>query len=107
VKTKRPGAIDDLIEAGPAAHEAVRKALTELPDNVNTRYTREHLSKALEGTDRLAPKAELRRLRAIEVLEWIGTAEARELIEPLAKGPAGSIVTRHAKAALARLAPPK
>lgn len=107
VKSKRPHALDDLIEAGPAAHEAVRKAIADLPDNISTRYTREHLSKALEGTDRIATKAELRRLRVIEVLEWIGTAEARELIEPLAKGPADNIVTRHAKAALARLAPPK
>ena len=45
----------------------------------------------------------LRALRAIEVLERIGTAEARRALEALSQGAAESQRTREAKAALARL----
>jgi hypothetical protein len=41
-------------------------------------------------------------LRALEVLEWIGTARARELVEKLAKGDEGASVTVDAKRSLKR-----
>jgi hypothetical protein len=45
----------------------------------------------------------LRRLRGVQVLEEIGTAEARRLLERLARGEAPAILTRQARAALERL----
>ena len=41
-------------------------------------------------------------LRALEVLEWIGTAKAKELTEKLAKGPEGMSSTEDAKRSLNR-----
>jgi RNA polymerase sigma factor (sigma-70 family) len=52
----------------------------------------------------LRPGDELRRLRAIFVLEWIGTPVARRLLEALAKGDKAARQTTAAKAALRRLA---
>jgi hypothetical protein len=82
------------------------------------RYLREELGRAedLEASSRLerllnddgpdpvahAP-AVLRQLRALEVLERIGTLEARALLANLAMGGEGAALTEHAKAALARL----
>jgi hypothetical protein len=43
-------------------------------------------------------------VRAVEVLELIGSDEARRLLRELAKGPAEARQTQEAKAALARLA---
>lgn len=48
----------------------------------------------------------LRQIRAVEILEYIGTPEARKLLEELAGGTDGARVTRQAKAALQRLARP-
>src|SRR5262249_13528840 len=45
----------------------------------------------------------LRGLRAIETLEQIGTPAARQLLEKLAGGAAGAMLTREAHAALTRL----
>ncbi len=55
----------------------------------------------LEGS--VPPADQLRVLRAIEALEWIGTPEARELLLKLSKGAAGCRQTQEAKASLARL----
>ena len=46
---------------------------------------------------------ELRELRAIDVLQWIGSAEAKELLAALASGAAGSPITFAAEAAIRRL----
>jgi WD40 repeat protein len=45
---------------------------------------------------------DLRRRRAVEVLEGLGTPEARRLLEELAKGAPGAALTREADAALRR-----
>lgn len=45
-------------------------------------------------------------LRALEVLEWIGTAEAKELVENLAKGAEGVPLTEEARRSLKRWKPP-
>jgi hypothetical protein len=42
----------------------------------------------------------LRRLRAVQVLEEAGTAEARQVLQTLADGAAGDRFTSEAKAAL-------
>jgi hypothetical protein len=45
----------------------------------------------------------LRSLRAIEVLEWIGGAEAYQVLEALSVGMPSARMTREAKGALERL----
>jgi hypothetical protein len=46
----------------------------------------------------------LQRLRAVQVLERIGSPEARQILEALAKGAPGARETREAQASLSRLA---
>jgi hypothetical protein len=48
--------------------------------------------------------AQRRNLRAVEALEYIGTAEAQQILTTLAKGAPGARLTREAQAALDRLA---
>jgi dipeptidyl aminopeptidase/acylaminoacyl peptidase len=50
-----------------------------------------------------APAERLRTLRAVEVLEMIGTAEARHVLRNLARGAARDLLTEQARAALERL----
>jgi hypothetical protein len=45
----------------------------------------------------------LQRLRAIQVLEWIGSEPAREILEHLTRGPRNETATYDAMAALARI----
>ena len=45
----------------------------------------------------------LRALRAVMVLEQIGTPEARQLLEKLSKGAEGALLTEDAKAAVRRM----
>jgi hypothetical protein len=56
--------------------------------------------------ERPYPRDELRRCRAVLVLEWIGSAPARRLLEKLASGTAPVAHVRAARDALARLSRP-
>jgi hypothetical protein len=51
----------------------------------------------------LTDRDKLRGLRAVEVLELLGTPEAAEILHALAGGADGAYVTREAKAALKRM----
>ena len=42
-------------------------------------------------------------LRSLEVLEWIGSYEARQVLESIAKGASGAQLTREAEASVRRL----
>jgi hypothetical protein len=65
---------------------------------------RQRLRKVLATSDRWElPPEEVRSLRAIEVLERIGTPAARDALKKLATGPTDAWVTRDATAALERL----
>jgi WD40 repeat protein len=75
------------LEAGPSAD--VRQCVEQLLDKLGGFVTRPE---------------QVRALRAVEVLEHLGSAEAKEVLRELAKGTADARLTREAKAALDRLA---
>jgi hypothetical protein len=66
---------------------------------------RRRIELLLEKHDRatLAPER-VREVRALEILEQVGTPEARELLEKLTKGASEARLTREAKASVERLA---
>jgi hypothetical protein len=64
------------------------------------RRAEELLSKLDSGT---GTPDQVRRTRAVEVLEIIGTPEARQIIEELTKATAEARLAREARAALLRL----
>jgi len=91
----REKAARELAEFGESAVPAVRERLERpLPAEVRQR--------AAAFLDRFDP-AELWPLRAVELVEGIGTPAAIELLVELAKGPAGAPLTWDAAAALGRL----
>jgi hypothetical protein len=98
---KREAAVRELIRLGERAEGVLRRALANRPSLEVRRRIEDILSK-LEPSP--PPEETLRLLRAIEVLEHIGTAEARRCLDVMAKGAEGARPTREAKAALRRLA---
>jgi hypothetical protein len=97
--TVREAASQELEKRGASAEPALRKALEKHP-SAEARQRLESLLKKLES-----PSAEqLRDLRALQVLEYVDTPEARQVLETLAKGAPGARLTREAKASLERLA---
>jgi WD40 repeat protein len=81
--------------AEPAMRDALREDISE--------EKRRRLEKLLDITLIVRTPEKLRQLRALEVLEQIGTPEARQLLVKLSKGVAEARLTRDAKAALQRL----
>jgi WD40 repeat protein len=81
-----------------------RPALQELLDRTQSPEVkrRVQLLLARKADSRFSPE-DLQRMRAVEVLEHIGTAEARRLLEALAKGAEEAPLTLDARAALRRL----
>jgi WD40 repeat protein len=77
-------------------------ALAEALPRATNLEARRRIERLLEATQAATP-GRLRELRALEVLEQIGTAEARQVLETLAGGTAASRLTREAEAALGRL----
>ena len=78
----------------------MRQALKD-SESLEMKRRLENLLKQLERYE-LPPEA-LRELRAVEALEHIATAPARQLLDTLAKGAADARLTQEAKSALARL----
>jgi hypothetical protein len=86
-----------------SAEPALRRLLTG-PATAEARARAERLLDRLEA-DRATPTPQrLRALRAVEALERIGSAEARKLLEELARGADGAELTVDARAAMGRLA---
>jgi hypothetical protein len=89
-----------LEKIGSRAEGALRKVAKASPSAEVTRRVAELLQKIEKGA---ASGEQLRESRAVEVLEWIGTPDAKKLLEGLAKGAPDAALTREAKASLERL----
>jgi hypothetical protein len=99
--TRRQGATAKLKELGPAAIPALLQALHTTPSPEQSKRIEKLLAEL-----RVPPPLtanELRKLRAVTVLERIANPEARRLLADLAKGVEAARLTRVAMAALGRL----
>jgi hypothetical protein len=98
----RAAAFKDLAALGGYAEGSLRQALEKKPNLEKHRRLEELLARL---RDERAANEHLRALRGVEVLEMIGTAEARKVVERLATGAPEAELTRVAKAALGRMKP--
>jgi hypothetical protein len=96
----RRQAQSDLEGLGELAEPALRQALAGDPP-LDLRQRLERLLDRLSG--QVPPAGQLRDLRAVELLELLGSSEARQLIEVLAGGAPEARLTREARSALRRL----
>ncbi|HEV3256788.1 MAG TPA: hypothetical protein VG013_07915 [Gemmataceae bacterium] len=97
----RESAVEQLAKLDRAAEPAIRQALARRP-SPEVRRRLESLLTNLRAS--LVTNAEgLRGTRAVAVLERIGSAEARKVLESLARGTPAANLTQDAKAALERL----
>jgi hypothetical protein len=97
----REQASAELQRLGEQAEPALRKAMAAKPSLEASR----RLRALLDRVERRTPSAEqLHALRAVEVLEHIGSPEAQRVLQTLAEGAPEAMLTREAKAALVRLA---
>ncbi|MGE3808116.1 MAG: hypothetical protein AB7K24_25930 [Gemmataceae bacterium] len=95
----RERATEELEKLARLAAPRLEKALAGQPPL----EVRRRLERLLARLDKLDHGPEvLRALRAIEVLERLGTAQARQLLEELSRGAAGAILTQDARRALHR-----
>jgi hypothetical protein len=90
----------ELVRLGPRAEHAIRLALKSKPD-LELALRLEALLERLQGS--LLPPEALRNTRAVQVLEQIGTPNARKVLERLARGAAEARLTRDVRRALGRL----
>ncbi len=96
----RTKATEELEKIVDGAEPALRKKLAEKP----SLERRQRIQQVLSRLEPSASGERLRALRAIQVLEYMGTPEAREHLRVLANGLPEARLTREAKAALLRLA---
>jgi RNA polymerase sigma factor (sigma-70 family) len=97
----REKAAAELDKLGELARPALEEALKKRPSVEARRLIVELLGRIKPGGT--LPAEDLRRVRAVEVLEGIATPEAKRVLEELAKGAPGAALTRDAAAALRRL----
>jgi WD40 repeat protein len=96
----RRQAESDLEGLGELAEAALRQALADGPPL----DLRKRLERLLENLSVPVHRAgQLRDLRAVELLELIGSAEARQMLDALAGGMRGARLTREAAGAMQRL----
>ena len=99
----RAAAREGLVRIGPAVRPYARRAIETRPSPEAEGSLKAILREV--STPRIQDFSELRHVRAIRVLERIGIASARQILEKLAHGAPEARDTRHAAAALRRLAP--
>jgi hypothetical protein len=92
-------ATEELEKIVDGAEPVLRKKLAAKP----SLEMKQRINQVLSKLEPSASAERLRTLRAIQVLEYAGTAGAREHLRALAEGVAGARLTREAKAALERL----
>jgi RNA polymerase sigma factor (sigma-70 family) len=97
--SQRERATHELEECGDRALPALDRFLASKP-SAEARQRAERILAKIRA--RPATGQAARSLRALEALEWIGTAKARELVEKLAKGAEGVSFTLEAKRSLKR-----
>jgi WD40 repeat protein len=97
----RQKASQALEEIGSQAADKLRRALKAGASAETARRVQEVLDKL----EQKGPKSsdDVRSVRAVEVLERIGTAEARQVLQALTQGAPGARLTQEAQAALKRL----
>jgi WD40 repeat protein len=101
--TVREQATVDLGDLGELARPAIEKALKGKPGV----EARRRLEDVLRASRSLASsRRDLQAWRTIEVLERIGSSEAKEVLRTLARGAAEARVSREAQACLERLSHP-
>jgi WD40 repeat protein len=98
---RRSLATQELTKLGDLAGPALEGLLQRVTD-LETRKRAQRLLAGL-SSPRARSAEELRALRAVEVLERVGTPEAREALRSLGRGAPGARLTREALAALGRL----
>jgi RNA polymerase sigma factor (sigma-70 family) len=96
----RRQAQSDLEGLGELAEPALRKALAGDP-SLEMRQRVERLLDNLSG--RAPPAGQLRELRTVELLELMGSSDARHLLQALAGGAPEARLTREARSAVRRL----
>jgi WD40 repeat protein len=97
---KREAASEKLGKLGPAVEPALREALGKAP----SAEARRRINDLLEGLAKSElPPEEVRRVRGIQVLERIGSTEARRVLQKLGQGEPHARLTREAQRALKRL----
>src|SRR5262249_19836393 len=96
----REQATRQLREIGDLAEPALRAILADKP-SPELRGRAEGL---LAQVDASRSPTQMRAVRAVEVLEYVGGPEARHVLQKLADGALQARLTREAKAALARMA---
>src|SRR5205085_91419 len=101
--TVRERASSELALFGEAAAPALRKKLADKP-SLEARQRVEQLLARLNNPLGAWSPDELRGVRALEVLERVGTSEASQILESLSKGASGDRLAQEAKASLDRLA---
>jgi WD40 repeat protein len=101
----REKATAELIRMGQPAMGAVRSELATTRSREVRRRAEEIIAKLAAASP--AGAEEILLARGFEVLQRLGTAEARALLEEWAKGPAASPLTHEAKATLAVMANPR
>jgi RNA polymerase sigma factor (sigma-70 family) len=93
--TRREAAAKELVDFGEQAEPALREALKMSPSVEKRRR--------IEGMLAAPRSATLRSLRAIQVLEQIGTPETKEVLLMIAQGAPEAQPTKEAKASIERL----
>jgi hypothetical protein len=96
----RREAAEALARGGDSAVTALRRALQGTP----TAEVRRQAVRLLEVLAERVTPDQVRTLRALEVLEYLGTMEARQVLQVLALGLPEAPITQDARAVLGRLA---
>jgi WD40 repeat protein len=98
--TERANAAEELEKLGELAVPALQKVLTGQATPEFRRRAEPMVARLISG---VLNEEQIRKMRALEVLERSGAPAARHLLESLAKGAPGALVTRKAQESLEQI----